>query len=61
MLRLTEAAGGLSHPVCVSRSISLARHAAVELALGLALLAGSFALGLEPAGLVAAFSLGVLV
>jgi hypothetical protein len=45
----------------VTRSISLPIHAAVELALGLALLAGSFALGLEPAGLVAAFSLGVLL
>ena len=31
------------------------------MALGLALLSGSFALGLEPAGLVAAFSLGVLL
>jgi hypothetical protein len=31
------------------------------LVLGLALLAGPFVLGLEPAGLVAAFSLGVLV
>jgi hypothetical protein len=45
----------------VSRSISLPTHAALELALGLALLAGAFALGLEPAGLVAAVSLGVLV
>jgi hypothetical protein len=61
VLRLTETAGALSHPVCVSRSISLPLHAALELALGLALLAGSFALGLEPAGLVAAFSLGVLL
>ena len=61
MLRLTEIAGALSHPVRVSRSISLPLHAALELALGLVLLAGSFALGLEPAGLVAAFSLGVLL
>ena len=45
----------------VSRSISLPIHAALELALGLALLAGPFVLGLEPAGLVAAFSLGVLL
>jgi hypothetical protein len=45
----------------VSRSISLPIHAALELALGLALLVGPFVLGLEPAGLVAAFSLGVLV
>jgi hypothetical protein len=45
----------------VTRSISLPIHAALELALGLALLAGPFALGLEPAGLVAGFSLGVLL
>jgi hypothetical protein len=45
----------------VTRSISLPIHAALELALGVALLAGPFVLGLEPAGLVAAFSLGVLV
>ena len=45
----------------MTRTISLPIHAALELVLGLALLAGSFALGLEPAGLVAAFSLGVLV
>ena len=45
----------------MTRAISLPIHAAVELALGLALLAGSFVLGLEPAGLVAAFSLGVLL
>ena len=45
----------------VTRSVSLPIHAALELALGLALLAGSFVLGLEPAGLVAAFALGVLL
>jgi hypothetical protein len=45
----------------VTRSISLPIHAALELALGLALMAGAFAFGLEPAGLVAAFSLGVLL
>ena len=45
----------------VTRSISLPIHAALELALGLALLAGPFVLGLDPAGLVAAFSLGVLL
>ena len=45
----------------VSRSISLPTHAALELALGLALLAGPFALGAEPAGLVAAVCLGVLM
>jgi hypothetical protein len=45
----------------VTRSISLPLHAALELALGLALLAGPFALGLDPAGLVAAFSLGVIM
>ena len=43
------------------RGISLPIHAALELALGFALLAGSFALRLEPAGFVAAFSLGVLL
>jgi hypothetical protein len=47
--------------VQVSRTISLPIHAALELVLGLALLAGSFAFGLEPAGLVAAFSLGVVI
>ncbi len=45
----------------VTRTVSLPIHAALELVLGLALLAGSFALGLEPGGLVAAFSLGVVV
>jgi hypothetical protein len=45
----------------VTRSISLPLHAALELALGLALLAGPFALGLEPAGLVAGVSLGVVM
>ena len=45
----------------MSRTISLPIHAALELVLGLALLAGSFAFGLEPAGLVAAFSLGVVI
>jgi hypothetical protein len=45
----------------MTRSISLPIHAALELALGLALLAGPFVLGLDPAGLVAAFSLGVLL
>ena len=61
MLRLTDHRDPLGHPECVTRSISLPIHAALELALGLALLAGSFVLGLEPAGLVAAFSLGVLL
>jgi hypothetical protein len=51
----------VGHPVDVTRSISLPIHAALELALGLALVAGPFVLGLEPAGLVAAFSLGVLL
>jgi len=45
----------------VTRSISLPLHAALELALGLALLAGPFALGVDPAGLVAAVTLGVVV
>jgi hypothetical protein len=45
----------------MSRTISLPVHAALELALGVALLAAPFALGLEPAGLVAAVSLGVLM
>jgi hypothetical protein len=61
VLRLTDKWRGLGHCVGVTRTISLPIHAAVELALGLALLAGPFALGVEPAGLVAAFSLGVLV
>jgi hypothetical protein len=61
VLRLTDIRGGLGHSVHVSRTISLPIHAALELVLGLALLAGSFALGLEPAGLVAAFSLGVVI
>jgi hypothetical protein len=47
--------------VNVSRTISLPTHAALEFALGLALLAGPFALGLDPAGLVAAVSLGVVM
>jgi len=45
----------------MSRTISLPTHAALELALGIALLAAPLALGLEPAGLVAAVSLGVLM
>lgn len=45
----------------MTRAVSLPIHAALELALGLALLAGPFVLGLDPAGLVAAFSLGVLL
>jgi hypothetical protein len=45
----------------VTRTISLPTHAALEFALGLALLAGPFALGLDPTGLVAAVSLGVLM
>ena len=45
----------------MTRSISLPTHAALELALGLALLAGPFALGLSPAALVAAVCLGVLM
>ncbi len=61
MLRLTDIRDALGHPVVVTRSISLPIHAALELALGLALLEGSLALDLEPAGLVAAFSLGVLL
>ena len=47
--------------MAMTRSLSLPIHAALELALGLALLAGPFVLGLEPAGLVAAFALGVLL
>ena len=61
MPRLTVIEAVTAHPMDVTRSISLPIHAALELALGLALLAGSFALGLQPAGLVAAFSLGVLL
>ena len=61
MLRLTVIRGAPAHHMGVSRSISLPIHAALELALGLALLAGPFVLGLDPAGLVAAFSLGVLL
>ena len=61
MLRLTDTRGSVGHSENVTRSISLPIHAALELALGLALLAGPFVLGLEPAGLVAAFSLGVLL
>jgi hypothetical protein len=61
VLRLTEFAVALSHPVGAVRSLSLPIHAALELALGLALLAGSLTLGLEPAGLVAGFSLGALL
>ena len=45
----------------MTRSISLPIHAALELTLGVALLAGPFVLGLEPAGLVAAVTLGVLM
>jgi hypothetical protein len=45
----------------VIRSISLPTHAALELGLGLALLAGPFALGLSPAALVAGVCLGVLM
>jgi len=45
----------------VSRTVSLPTHAALELVLGLAVLAGPFALGAEPAGLVAAVSLGALM
>jgi hypothetical protein len=61
VLRLTDIRAPLGHPGSVTRSIPLPVHAALELALGLALLVGPFALGLEPAGLVAAFSLGVLL
>ena len=61
MSRLTDDAGVVGHPGSVSRSISLPIHAALELMLGVALLAGPFVLGVEPAGLVAAFSLGVLL
>lgn len=61
MLRLTVARAGLGHPRGVTRSISLPTHAALELALGLALLAGPFALGLGPPALVAAVCLGVLM
>ena len=45
----------------MNRSISLPTHAVFEQALGLALRVGPFALGLDPAGRVAAVSLGVVV
>ena len=61
MLRLTDIRDPVVNPGSVTRTVSLPIHAALELALGLALLAWSFVLGLEPAGLVAAFSLGVLL
>jgi hypothetical protein len=43
------------------RRLSLPAHGAVELSLGLALIAAPFALGLGPAGLVACLSAGALV
>ena len=49
------------HPLDVTRSISLPTHAALELVLGLAVLASPFALGAGPAALVAAVCLGVLM
>ena len=61
MLRLTECRDTVGDPGKVTRAISLPLHAVLELALGLALLAGPFVLGVGSAGLVAAFSLGVLV
>jgi len=61
VLRLTEILGPAAHYVAVTRSIPLPVHAALELALGLALLAGSLVLGHGPAGLVAAFALGALL
>lgn len=45
----------------MTRTIDLPTHAAVELALGLAVLAAPFALGAEPAPIVAGVSLGVLM
>jgi hypothetical protein len=45
----------------VTRSISLPTHSALELAGGIALLVGPFALGAGPAGTVAAISLGAVV
>jgi hypothetical protein len=47
--------------VIVTRTISLPTHSALELIGGLALLAGPFLLGFEPAGVVAAVTLGVLM
>ena len=61
MLPLTDIRDPVGNPGSVTRAISLPIHAALELSLGLALVAGSFVLGLEPAGLVATFSLGVLL
>jgi hypothetical protein len=43
------------------RRLSLPAHGAVELLLGLALIAAGFALGLGPAGLVACLTAGALV
>lgn len=45
----------------MNRGISLPTHAAVELALGVAVLAGPVAVGAGPAGIVAGVSLGVLM
>jgi hypothetical protein len=58
---LTDAGGVLRHPWIVPRSLSLPTHSALELLGGLALLAGPFALGAGPAGLVAAICLGAVV
>ena len=43
------------------RRLSLPAHGAVELSLGLALIAAPFALGLGPAGLVACLTAGALI
>jgi hypothetical protein len=45
----------------MSRRLSLPAHGAVELLVGLALIAAPFALGLDPAGLIACLTAGVLV
>jgi hypothetical protein len=47
--------------VIVTRTISLPTHSALELAGGLAVLAGPFLLGFGPAGLVAAVALGTVM
>jgi hypothetical protein len=46
---------------CVTRSISLPLHSALELLGGLALLAGPFLIGAAPAGLVVGVSLGAVL
>src|SRR3954462_9454027 len=55
---LTGSRARPGHPHGVTRTISLPIHAAIELALGFALLAGPFALGADPAGLVVAVAFG---